>query len=166
MIVYRYLFGEKLFDELEGFEKCPGRTSPGMGPRYIGTLKRTGQTVVTAESPTAWRVMPGGELPDDYEQDAQDRLWALHDAIAGDLGVVQAGGTLPPERTVLLLRRLAGVNINATLVRAGLEGNLWTETSGAWREEFDKVYVKPQEEPAPVGADAFNSVMSRLRSKG
>lgn len=166
MIVYRYLFGEKLFDELEDFEKCAGRTSPGMGPRYLGTLKRTGQTVVTAESPTAWRVMPGGKLPDDHDQDAQDRLWALHDAIAKDFQTIRDGGTLPPERAILLLRRLAGININATLVQAGLGNAIWTETSGGWRAEFDQAYgAGDREEAEPVGEEKFKGAMALFKKK-
>lgn len=168
MIVFRYFFGEKLFETLEDFEKCAGRTSPGLGPRYLGTLKRTGQTIVTADSPTAWRILPGDKLPEDYDQEAQDKLWALHDAIAKDFQTLRDGGTLPPERVILLLRRIAGVNINATLVQAGLNGNCGLFQAGAegWRAEFEQVYgVGDQEEAAPVGQEKFKGLMDRMKKK-
>jgi len=109
-IVFRRLFGEKVYERLHNYKTCMGRPSM-LGMRLKGILGETGQEVTTATD-SGWLVHLDqnfnltDEMPD-IDLARQEELWEAHHAILMDLDALDNGEMLDAKRTHYYVTQVA-----------------------------------------------------------
>lgn len=161
IVVYRHLFGERLYDRMYDTKTALGRPSPSLGARIEGRLERGKEVVITANHPASWRVLMrddgtfSEDLPDfsDEEESRHEQVWALYEGIQRDFEAVKRGAWVSAERVLLLLKTFEGIDpARAAMKSTWKSSEVFEQGSienwAAVKSQFERAYLgesKPTE---------------------
>lgn len=172
MIVFRYLFGEVIYDRMVEAKVMPGRTTEGGGPRYSGKLERAGYVAVTGVNQASWRVLmredePCADFPADLG-DSHERLWELEHLISRDFDRVVQGKPVPAEVALKLVEVFAKQTPDRLLHGRRLDTIHEPECSGSLREVFEDLYGEGASDLSDElyrAVQGVERVLSRIRKQ-